>query len=226
MHFAQGKNGIRRGALGSTAVAAAALLALAGCSSSATKTVPLSSGSSIPSGSGAPSSGASSSSGWSVSMSDPSAVLGQWLKDIIGQHYQDACLLSALPAGGVPTSQAQASAAASAAPVAPTTSSCAADFTKPGPMGVSAQGMLSRIRADFVPTTGSTGEITVKVAAVTPTGASATIDGRQITVDGQRLDEIVAAHSTGVTASQINLNFPMSRIGGSWYVANFNLNIG
>ena len=226
MHFTQGKNGIGRGALGSTAVAAAALLALAGCSSNGTKTASLPSGSSIPSGAGTPSSGASSSSGSSVSMSDPSAVLGQWLKDIIGQHYQDACLLSALPAGGVPTSQAQASAAASAAPVAPTVSSCSSDFTKPGPMGVSAQGMLSRIRVDFVPTTGSTGEITVKVAAVTPTGDSATIDGRQITINVQRLNEIVAAHSTGVTASQINLNFPMTRIGGSWYVANFNLNIG
>ena len=226
MHFTHGKNGIRRAGLGSTAVAAVALLALAGCASSGTKTASVSPGSSTSSGAGAPSSGASSPSGSSVSMSDPSTVLAQWIKDIIGQHYQDACMLSALPAGGVPTSQAQASAAASAAPVAPTVSSCEADFTKPGPMGVSAQGMLSRIRVDFVPTTGSTGEITVKVAAVTPTGDSATVEGRQITVDGQSLDKIVAAHSTGVTAGQINLNFPMTRIGGSWYVANFNLNIG
>ena len=216
MHFSRRKNEIRCVTLGPTAVAAVALLALAGCSSSGTKTASPASGSSM-----------SSASGSSVSMSDPSTVLGQWFKDVIGQNYQAACLLAPAPADGVvPTSQAQDSAEAAVAPIAPTASYCSANLTKPGPIGMSMKDDLAKVeRPNYLPTTGSISEITVNVAPATPTGDSATIDGTQITINGQRLDSIVAANNK-VPVSQVDLSYQMIRIGGSWYVGNDNVDIG
>jgi hypothetical protein len=209
-------NRIRCATLGPTAVAAAALLALAGCSSSGTKTASLASGSPM-----------ASASGSSVSMSDPSTVLGQWFKDVIGQNYQAACLLAVAPPDGVvPTTQAQDSAEATGAPIAPTASYCSANLTKPGPIGISMKDDLAKVeRPNYLPVTGSISEITVNVAPVTPTGDSAKIDGKQITVNGQRLDRIVAANNK-VPASQVDLSYQMVRIGGSWYIRNDNLDIG
>jgi hypothetical protein len=204
-------------------VAVAALLGLAGCGSSGTGA-----GTASASGTGTSSTAATgtatatAATAASAGLSKPSTALSLWVANVVEGRFGAAC------ADMVATSSSTPS--AGAAPAAPTAASCA-NLSRTIVDGQSVQSVLARLQPLFTPgsaaaASAASENVDVEVPPVAATGRTATIDARQITVDGQRLDKIVASHSTGVSADQLDLSFPVDDIGGSWYVANFNLNLG
>lgn len=205
---------IGRGTVNSVAVSAAAMamaIGLAGCGSSGSTTGTKSVGDA----SSASPSAATSSSG-ATKMSDPATVMQVWLTNVIGGDYSQACMEST----GMPTATQTSSTSAPSAAVC-------ADPTKPIADGQSLESVLSKLRVVFTPKSATAGTpVNVQVTPVKPSGGSVTYDASDITVNGQKLDDIVVSHSTGVTAQQLDISFPLSEINGSWYVANFNMQIG
>ena len=198
------------------AAALAAAIGLAGCGSGGGSGAAAGSHSAGVATSTSPSAGASNSdSGSAASMADPTAALQAWVTNVIEGNYSQACLEST----GMPTGSATSSTAAPSAAVC-------ADPTKIIADGQSIASALSRLRTLFTPAGAESGSPDVQVTPIKASGNSVTYDARGITVDGQELDKIVVAHSSGVTAQQLDLTFPMTEINGSWYVANFNLQIG
>ena len=211
----QGTYRIGRAAARSTAVGAAALAAaigLAGCGSSGGTGTGTGSHSVGVSSSASPSDGASDAA---ASLSDPTTALQAWVTNVIEGNYTQACMEST----GMPTATETSSTSAPSATVC-------ADPTKPIADGQSLASTLDKLRNIFTPVGAKSGSPDVHVTPIKASGDSATYDARGITVDGQQLDDIVVAHSSGVTAQQLDLTFPLTRIDGSWYVANFNLQLG
>ncbi|MYT10643.1 MULTISPECIES: hypothetical protein [Streptomyces] len=66
----------------------------------------------------------------------------------------------------------------------------------------------------------------MEVTQAPGTGGKVTVPAAKINVNGQALDKIVRAHSTGVTQDQLDINVESSRINDSWYVTNLDFNVG
>ncbi|MFI1330667.1 hypothetical protein ACH4U7_11060 [Streptomyces sp. NPDC020845] len=66
---------------------------------------------------------------------------------------------------------------------------------------------------------------TVKVAEVPVTDKKATVDGEQITVDGQTLKAIVLSNSTGVEEDEVVVRIEVGVREGRWYVTDLRLSV-
>ena len=131
-------------------------------------------------------------------------VLADWVGAVIAGDYKRAC-----------TDMADAS----VTPAKPYT----AAMCDPGDAKVKTmERVLKGLKEGFTPAN-STGKPEVKVTGPAPTGDSATIAADKITVNGQTLDQVVLANSTGVQPGQTNFTFGVSKIEGGWYVTDFNL---
>lgn len=222
MQHTQGIREVRRGVIGSAATAAVLATALAGCASSGANAGP---SSSVPGGP-SPSTG-TAGDGAGASKSSPSAVLASWLTNLIEGRYSAVCDESVwvqMPSGAASPSWLPTSSQTYPSS-APSVADCS-DITKPIIEGQSLQSALSRERAAFGLESAVAGKVSVHVATIHPSGDSVRIDARRVTVGGQRLDKIVESHTTGVDASQFDLTFPIERLGGSWYVGEFDMQLG
>jgi hypothetical protein len=154
-------------------------------------------------------------------------VLQSWLTNLLAGRYRAVCRQSVwieFPAAAASPSW-RPSPSQSFPSSAPSIADCA-DITKPVIEGQSPQSALSAERAMLLPGLAGSGKISIHVGVAQASGDSVTIDARQVTVNGRRLDKIVASHMTGVDASQFDLTFPLDRFGGSWYVGELNENLG
>ncbi|MFH8533851.1 hypothetical protein ACH4GE_36195 [Streptomyces tendae] len=71
-----------------------------------------------------------------------------------------------------------------------------------------------------------TGEPKVEVAEVPPADGKVLVPAGKITVNGQPLDDVIVANSTGVTKEQLDVKVESSEIEGAWWVTNVEYNIG
>jgi hypothetical protein len=131
-------------------------------------------------------------------------VLADWVGAVIAGDYKRAC-----------TDMADAS-------VTPPKPYTAAMCDPSEPKVKTMERVLKGLREGFTPAN-STGKPEVKVTGPAPTGDSATIAADKITVNGQTLDQVVLANSTGVQPGQTNFTFGVGKIDGGWYVTEFNL---
>jgi hypothetical protein len=198
------------------AAMATAMLSAAGCSSTSkvadTSATSSSSGPQASTDAGVGSTTAASSTSGSATAS---AAMTTWVKDVVDGQYQPACL------------QMAEVATATSAPRTGSVTTCA-DLTKPiGLAGstVTEESILKQLHASFAPTKAS-GGTQVQVTGVNPTGSTATVSAKQISIDDQTLFTIMLSRSTGVTADQLNATFDVSEISGRWYVTDFNLQAG
>lgn len=215
MHFTSNRTRLAwKGA--AAAAMATAMLSAAGCSSTNkvadTSATSSTSGPQASTDAGAGSTTAASSASGSATAS---AAMMTWVKDVVDGQYQPACL------------QMAEVAAATSAPRTGSVTTCA-DLTKPiGLAGstVTEESILKQLHASFAPTKAS-GGTQVQVTGVNPTGSTATVSAKQISIDDQTLFTIMLSRSTGVTADQLNATFDVSEISGRWYVTDFNLQAG
>lgn len=179
--------------------AAASLLGLAGCASGSQHAASSSARSPL------------SSTAGTVGSSTPATTLSAWLADVIDGDYASACLKMAISPGSTATG----------APVPITPASC----TKTIPLGdstTSPETILQDMHAAFTPASMS-GHASVKVAPISATGSTATVDATQISVNGTPLIQVIVANSTGVTAQNTEVDFSLTSLRGTWYVSDFNL---
>ncbi|TDC05497.1 hypothetical protein E1265_35410 [Streptomyces sp. 8K308] len=64
------------------------------------------------------------------------------------------------------------------------------------------------------------------VAEGTESDGTAAFVGEQITVEGQTLQDVVVANSTGVEPGQIGIGVEATEIDGLWYVTDMSLSFG
>jgi hypothetical protein len=190
-----GKSGSGMRALRSPAGAAAVVLCAAACASST------GTGGTAATGGGAPphsTAQANSGSGTAAELSAPGAVLSIWLKQIVAGRYTDACADMAKAASAAPT------------PTPLSTAQCAST--------------LAGLHENFV-TDGIKPASAITVDKAKVAGASATVDGKDVHVDGSTLTGLMVAHSTGVQPGQLSITFTLTQIGGAWHVTDLNLDI-
>ncbi|WP_210943952.1 hypothetical protein [Streptomyces sp. MK37H] len=97
-----------------------------------------------------------------------------------------------------------------------------------GGKGPEAQQMaeqIHRMRTSFTPDQPKNPP-TVKVAEVPVADKKATVDGEQVTVDGQTLKAIVLSHSTGVEEDEVGVRIGAAVVAGRWYVTDLGLSVG
>lgn len=194
-----------------TTAATTALLALAGCSSSTAPTG--NSSAANPQGSATVVSSSNADSGATSSASTPATALAAWVSDVVEGDYLAACSKMALPADGTATGT----------PVPGTAALCTKP-TKSGTTSATPESIIKDLHPSFTPKSLS-GQPSVTVVPVTAAGSDVTVDAKQISIDGTPLVQVIAANSTGVTAAQLQVTFALTRLNGSWYVSNFNLNV-
>ncbi|MCA1217209.1 hypothetical protein [Streptomyces sp. 8L] len=191
---------------------AAALLAvvplLAACH--AKSHVKSSSGSRHHSSTHTPSAGPSPSAGSGAQGLDQSTVAsatGAWVGAVIAEDAKRACMLSAEPGDGSSPAQGM------------NAQKCDASTTQK-----MADGLKAMSKA-FTPKNAS-GTPTVKVEAPTPAGDKASVPTAKIMVDGRPLRAILLAGSKGVNPKTFTAKLEAERIGGKWYVGDFDINGG
>lgn len=187
------------------AAAAAALLGLAGCGSSSQHAA----GSSATTATTSQGAG----SGSTASSSTPSATLSAWMTDIVEGDYASACTKMALSANGTATGTPT-----------PGTPALCSKVSQTGDISTSPESIIKDLHASFTPKSLS-GKPSVTVNSLSATGSTVTVDAKQVSINGTPLDQVIVSNSTGVTTSALKVTFSLTRIGGTWYVSNFNLNV-
>ncbi|MBP2066371.1 hypothetical protein [Streptomyces iranensis] len=128
---------------------------------------------------------------------------------VVEDRPKEACLAMATPATG-------------GSPAKPGTEAmCGGD----GPEAQQMADQIHRMHTSFTPDQPKSPP-TVKVAEVPVTDKKATVDGEQITVDGQTLEAIVVSHSTGVKEDQVGVRIEAGVVAGRWYVTDLGLSVG
>lgn len=191
--------------------ATTALLALAGCSSSTGPAV--NTAAATPQGSATPASSSNADSDGTSATGTPATALAAWVSDVVEGDYLAACSKMALPANGTATGT----------PIPGTAALC----TKPtrfGTASTSPESIIKALHPSFTPKSLS-GKPVVTVVPVAATGSSVSVDAKQISIDGTPLVQVIASNSTGVSAAQLQVTFALTRLNGSWYVSDFNLNV-
>jgi hypothetical protein len=84
---------------------------------------------------------------------------------------------------------------------------------------------VSAFHASFTPRDAGASPV-VEVAESPQSGGTAAFDGQQVTVDGQTLEDVVVANSTGVEPGRIALGIVATEIDGRWYVTDLSLSFG
>ncbi|WP_369392454.1 hypothetical protein AB5J72_36385 [Streptomyces sp. CG1] len=136
-------------------------------------------------------------------------AVAAWVAAIIKGQPKQACLVMALPA--TDSSPARVD----------TPAMCNSNTPEVRQMLDS----VGKFRTTFTPKA-STGTPQVEVAQVPLTGDKAMVPADKVTVGGQTLDKIILSNSTGVKPGQLNANVESTKIGGAWYVTNFDLHVG
>lgn len=152
-------------------------------------------------------------SGAAASSSTPATTLSAWVTDIVEGDYLSACTKMALSANG----------AATGTPTPGTPALCT-KVTKIGGVSSSPQSLIRDLHASFRPKSLS-GQPSVTVTALPATGSDITVDAKQVSINGTPLNEVIVSNSTGVTASELQVTFSLTRLSGTWYVSNFNLRV-
>jgi len=136
-------------------------------------------------------------------------TVAAWVTAVIKGEPKEACLLMAEPATG-------------SAPAKVGNEEMCADGA---PERKQIEKNLGQIRESFTPET-PTDDPKVDVAKVPATGDKVEIPADKITIDGQTLEKVILAQSTGVTADQLDVKVQSSKIKDAWYVTNLDLGIG
>lgn len=179
----------------------------------------------MPDASGTSGNGAASSSPSSSASADPTApsgaakspppgssaeaVVAKWVTAIVNGHPKQACSVMAKPATG--TSPAQ--------PMS------AQKCTGKGQRGKLRLREMMAYREAFTPKD-STGHLVVRVSPVPVHGNTAVVPAKDIIVSGQPLDKTILSHSTGIKPGQFGASVDATRIGGTWFMTGFDLNVG
>jgi hypothetical protein len=66
----------------------------------------------------------------------------------------------------------------------------------------------------------------ISVTCPRVTGTSVTISASSVRIAGTSMVTLILKHSTGIKADQFSMSWDLERVGGSWYVANMNMNVG
>lgn len=144
-----------------------------------------------------------------VDRSSAEKAVAGWVAALIKGEVEQACLLMAEPADGSKPAQVGSE------------KTCGADAPERKRM----EATLGQFKESFTPDPPSDNP-KVEVTQTPGTGDKVKVPAARITVDGQALDKIVLAHSTGVTQDQLDIKVESSRIEGSWYVTNLDFNVG
>ncbi|MFS8204168.1 hypothetical protein ACLVWQ_36545 [Streptomyces sp. CWNU-52B] len=195
-------------------VAVAAVVGLAGCSSSDTDSdtdKKSSAGSSSASDAGKTGGGDASTpaQGSAADQSTAETAVAAWVTAVIKNQPKEACLVMAEPADG--STPAKVGSEETCGDGAPERKQI--DQT------------IGQVRESFVPDP-PTDDPKVEVAKAPAAGDTVEFPSDKITVDGQTLEKIVLSHSTGVTADQLDIKVQSTKIKDAWYVTNLDLDIG
>ena len=152
-----------------------------------------------------PSSKDASSSPKEGSGGQPTAqkAVAKWVTAIVQDRPMGACRVMATPASG----------SSSAKPN--TAETCGGD----SPQAQQTKKSLDPLHRWFTPEQPKNPP-SVKVAKTSVSNGTTTVDGEQVTVDGQTLKAVVFSHSSGVTEDEISIKITASEIDGRWYVAD------
>ncbi|WP_275558953.1 hypothetical protein [Streptomyces sp. 5-6(2022)] len=192
----------------------AAVPFLAGCSADSTKTkdpkaTQDAKGSQDEKGSTPAAGTTPSPKGRSGDQSTARGVVATWVTAVVQDRPKDACSVMATPAtDGSPAKHG-------------TEAMCAGK----GPEAQQIKEQIHRLHTSFTPDQPKNPPV-VKVAEVPVADKKATVDGEQITVDGQTLKAIVLSHSTGVEEDQVGVRIEAGVVEGRWYVTNLGLSVG
>ncbi|AGP52449.1 hypothetical protein M271_04095 [Streptomyces rapamycinicus NRRL 5491] len=181
---------------------------LAGCSADSTKAEDTKDAKD-PKGSASTAGATPSPKGQPGDQSTVQAVVAKWVTAVVEDRPKEACSVMATPA-------------TNGSPAKPSTEAMC------GGKGPEAQQMadqVHRMHTSFTPDQPKNPP-TVKVAAVPVKDKKATVDGEQITVDGQTLKAIVLSHSTGAEEDQVGIRIEAGVVEGRWYVTDLGLSIG
>ncbi|GAA3353494.1 hypothetical protein GCM10017744_007080 [Streptomyces antimycoticus] len=136
-------------------------------------------------------------------------AVATWVTGVVQDRPEKACLVMATAATG-------------GSPAKPNTAAmCGGDTPEARRM----KQQIHRLHASFAPAQ-SKNPPTVKVAKVPVAEKKATVDGEQITVDGQTLKAIVLSNSTGVKEDELGIRVEAAVMGGRWYVTDLGLSVG
>jgi hypothetical protein len=198
--------------------AAAALLGLVGCGSSGSQPTASSSGATsqgTTSQGATASNSAGSGAGGSTSAAagTPEAALSAWVTDIVEGDYLAACTKMAVSANGTATGTPT-----------PGTPALCTKASQTGAVSSSPETLIKDLHPSFTPKSLS-GQPSVAVSPVSASGSTVTVDAKQVSIDGTPLNQVIVANSTGVSTSDVQVTFSLTRLGGTWYVSNFNLNV-
>lgn len=148
----------------------------------------------------APSSGSGSGSSSAGGAKTAAAAMTSFVTQVLQQHYAKACKDNA--PGAAP---GQAPATVCAKPeMTKTLTSLHDAWAKPGVQ---------------LPPVGK-----VKVSALSPQGDSVTVPDTAVTLDGHTLHDLELIGSSGDTSS-FKMSFVVTKVNGSWYVSNFNIDV-
>jgi len=194
----------RKTILRATGVAVAAAALTVACSAKTTGTAEPQSG---PVSAPAPSSSKSApASNTASGTSTAEKALAKWIGAVVSADYTQACTVMADTEETPPKTFSAAT--------------CASD----DPVVKQLEPVLTGLHTSFAPDN-APNPPKVEVTGPAATGDSATITADKVSVEGQTLDDIVLAHSTGVKPGQAKISFGLTKIKDSWYVTDFHLNI-
>jgi hypothetical protein len=134
------------------------------------------------------------------------AAVAEWVKAIVEDRPEAACLVMGQPADGASPAETG------------TPATCEGKGAKAQQMKT----QLHSMHSAFVPKPAPS-NATVEVADVPTTDNTASVTGDQVTIDGQTLTAVVLSNSTGVGKDQLDLKLDAGKIKDSWYVTDFHL---
>ncbi len=136
-------------------------------------------------------------------------AVATWVTAVVQDRPKKACLVMATPGTGGSAAKPN------------TAAMCGGDT----PQAQQMKQQVHRLHASFAPDQPKNPP-TVKVAEVPVADKKATVDGEQITVDGQTLKAIVLSNSTGVKEDEIGVRVEAAVVDGRWYVTDLGLSVG
>ncbi len=136
--------------------------------------------------------------------SSAEGVVSHWVTAIVQERPTDACLVMATPATDTEPAEL------------------------PTPEMCESQAVLEHLGAlneSFAPEAPADPPV-VAVTGSPASDGTAAFSGEEITVDGQPLQEILVANSTGVEQGQVGIEIEAADIDGLWYVTDMGLSFG
>ncbi|MEU8824778.1 hypothetical protein [Streptomyces sp. NPDC048636] len=135
--------------------------------------------------------------------------MAKWVTAIVQDRSKKACSVMASPG-------------TDSAPAKPNSAALCGDRSR---QGQEAKKQIHSLHTSFTPARPKNPPV-VEVAKAPVSGGVATVDGEQVTVDGQTLKAITLSHSTGVTEDKFSLKIVATEIDGRWYVTDLRISSG